>query len=134
MSKKLTKTIILIVFVVFLGINKVNAASDSNIYKTCTYGYSSPNKEISVSIMKDFQQIKVESVNLQKAINILMGIGIKIMFLKIILQAKLEISMQVRFLNRLAKLALRPFYMLDMKLVQPFSSSKMMVLIFILLI
>ncbi len=68
MSKKLTKTIILIVFVVFLGINKVNAASDSNIYKTCTYGYSSPNKEISVSIMKDFQQIKVESVNLPKTI------------------------------------------------------------------
>ncbi len=48
MIKKLTKTIILIVFVVFLGINKVNAA----IFKTCAY--KNGDKNVTVTISKSF--------------------------------------------------------------------------------
>ncbi len=51
MSKKLTKTIILIVFVVFLGIKKVNAAPST--YKVCSY-QDANGKTISVVIDTSF--------------------------------------------------------------------------------
>ena len=49
MSKKITKTILLIVFVVFLSINKVDAKKDeSSVAKNCVYDYG--DKSIVISI------------------------------------------------------------------------------------
>lgn len=52
MSKKLTKTIILIVFVVFLGIKNV----DAKVYKTCIYErVDKPSNKITISINTGFE-------------------------------------------------------------------------------
>ena len=65
MSKKITKTILLIVFVVFLGINKVDAKDDNtSIAKTCVY-----DSNIVISIDPSYGTAKKEIGDFKNIIN-----------------------------------------------------------------